>query len=320
MSDSRNLLTEMAEGLFADLSGQDFESAWPKIEEAGFAGLLVAEDQGGFGGDWGDLFAVLRLVGQFALALPLGETIIAHKLLADAGLARPDGAITLTINGNRAPWGRNAGHILRAENDELALYAADAVSAEHGESPADEPRDKISFTGAALSSASCAADVYALAALMRVSQAAGALDAALAMSIEYSNDRVQFGRPLSKFQAVQQNLAAFAAEAAAVNVAGQAAAAVLDNGGDAALEIASAKIRTNHAIGVGTAIAHQAHAAIGFTMEYALHPLTRRLMGWRSEYGNDAYWSVRLGKQIAAHGGAGMWHELTARSDALIAG
>ena len=40
------------------------------------ATLLVPEDKRGFGGDWGDLFAVLRLAGIHALAAPLGETIV----------------------------------------------------------------------------------------------------------------------------------------------------------------------------------------------------------------------------------------------------
>ena len=318
MSDSRNLLTDMAEGLFAELTGKGFAEAWSAIEEAGFATLLVPEDQGGFGGDGGDLFAVLRLAGHHALALPLGETIIAHHLLATAGIERPVGAITFSADGQRAPWGRDAGHVVLVVDGQLSLHAAGQYTLAQGENPAGEPRDRVTPTAAPLATAPCNADLVALGAFLRVSQSAGALDAALALSMEHTNARVQFGKPLSKLQAVQQNLAILASEAAAVNVAGQAAAAALDYG-DADFEIAAAKLRTNQAIGIGTAIAHQAHGAIGFTMEYSLHPLTRRLMGWRSEYGNDAYWSVRLGRQAAAGGGYGLWAELTRRSDRLVA-
>ena len=318
MSDSRNLLTDMAEGLFAELSGKSFTEGWPAIEEAGFATLLVVEDQGGFGGDWGDLFAVMRLAGLHALALPLGETILAHRLLADAGIERPAGAITFAADGQRAPWGRDAGHVVLVADGQLSLYATGQCTLAKGENPAGEPRDRVTPSGTPLASAPSKVDLVALGAFLRVSQAAGALDAALALSIEHTNGRVQFGKPLSKLQAVQQNLAILASEAAAVNVAGQAAAAALDFG-DADLEIAAAKVRTNQAIGLGTAIAHQAHGAIGFTMEYSLHPLTRRLMGWRSEFGNDVYWSVLLGRKAAACGGYGLWAELTRRSDRLVA-
>ena len=154
-------------------------------------------------------------------------------------------------------------------------------------------------------------------AFIRVAQAAGALDAALAMSIDYVNTRQQFGKPLGKFQAVQQVLAIFATEAAAVNVAGAAAAAGLDRAnGDfdvALFEVACAKLRMNKAIGVAASIAHQVHGAIGFTREYDLHKLTGPLVEWRSDHGNDAYWSGILGGMTAKMGGAGLWAEVTRR-------
>ena len=103
-------------------------------------------------------------------------------------------------------------------------------------------------------------------------------------------------------------------ETAAIDVAGQGAAAALDRG-DAAFEIAAAKLRTNMAIGTGTGIAHQVHGAIGFTHEYDLHRYTRRLMGWRSEFGNDRYWAERTGAFALKAGGAGLWGALTMRTD-----
>jgi acyl-CoA dehydrogenase len=159
-----------------------------------------------------------------------------------------------------------------------------------------------------------AGDVFAMGALARVAQIAGALDAALAKSVEYANDRQQFGRTLAKFQAVQQNLATFACEAAAVNCAAMGAAQAMAHG-VAPFEIAAAKIRANRAVGVGTAMAHQVHGGIGFTIEYPLHPLTRRLWAWRSEFGNDAFWGKRLGAQITERGAANFWPDLTALTD-----
>lgn len=251
MSENREMLVDTARAVFAEAAIHGFAP----VAEAGFASLLIAEDKGGFGGDWGDVLAVMRLAGAQALAEPVGETIIAARQLSDAGKAIPDGPLVL---GDQA-----------------------------------------------------------LGAFLRVCQAAGALDAALAMSIEHANTRVQFGKPLAKFQAVQQNLALFATEAAAVNVAGAAAAAALDRFGSegSLFEIAAAKLRTNMAIGICTPIAHQVHGAIGFTQEYGLHPLTISLMKWRSDYGNDAYWAAVLGDLACANGGAGLWVEMTRRGD-----
>lgn len=235
MSEQRTLLCDTAEAVFAEAV---VEGIAP-IETAGFAQLLVSEADGGFGGDWGDVFAVLRLAGAKVPQLPVGELIVGGEV------SRPIGAF------------------------------------------------------------------------IHVAQAAGAMDAALAMSIDYVNTRQQFGKPLGKFQAVQQVLAIFATEAAAVNVAGAAAATALDKaGGDAnaaLFEIASAKLRTNKAIGQATSIAHQVHGAIGFTQEYELHKLTGPLLDWRSDHGNDAYWADVLGAMASTLGGSGLWAEITAR-------
>jgi alkylation response protein AidB-like acyl-CoA dehydrogenase len=150
-----------------------------------------------------------------------------------------------------------------------------------------------------------------------VSLMAGAMGRALALSIDHVNTRQQFGRPLGKFQAVQQSLAVMACEVRAVEAAAAALAARLDavnlDATAADFEIAAAKLRANRAVGVVTAIAHQVHGAIGFTGEYDLHRVTIPLMRWRSAHGNDACWAERLGRQVAGLGGRGLWETMTAR-------
>ena len=148
-----------------------------------------------------------------------------------------------------------------------------------------------------------------------VAQIAGALDAALALSVDHANTRVQFGKPLAKLQAVQQSLAVFASEAAAANAAGQAAAQALDTG-EAGFEIAAAKLRANLAAVAGVAIAHQVHGAIGFTRDHPLHRFTVRLSDWTSTCGNTRYWSERLGQSVCGAGVDQFWPALTSRSGA----
>lgn len=316
MSENRILLTDMAEGLFAELTGAGFPVVWPRLAEAGFATLLVAEDKGGFGGDWGDLFAVLRLAGTHALAAPLGETIVAHKLLADAGIDAPDGPIVL-LDRDYASFGRLGAAVLAAGEAGLRLYPNSACSFVEGASPDGNPRDKVTFTGEPSAVFASNADLRAKGAFVRVAMAAGALEAGFSLAIEHVNTRVQFGKPLGKFQAVQQALAEASSEIAAVGAVGQAAAAAFD-AGDAGFEVAAAKWRMNRAIEVAVPILHRVHGAIGFTMEYPLNRFTRALMGWRSEFGNDAYWARTLGERAAKLGGAGLWQEITARGDRRV--
>ena len=149
-------------------------------------------------------------------------------------------------------------------------------------------------------------------ALLRAAQMAGAMEAALDLATTYANDRVQFGRPIGKFQAIQQQLALLAEEAAASLVAVESAAISLAEGRQSAeFALAAAKIRAGEAAGTVAEIAHQVHGAIGFTEEHSLHYLTRRLWSWRDEFGDEAYWAGLLGRRIAAAGGAGLWPLIT---------
>jgi acyl-CoA dehydrogenase len=309
MSENRTLLTDMAEGLFAELAGADFAAAWPRLSEAGFATLLVPEEKGGFGGDWGDLFAVLKLAGQHDLPSVLGETIVAPKVLGDAGVDALEGAIGL-LDGERVAFGRHCGGVLAPGK----LLAGEICVWEEAASPDGKPRDRLDGTRGFEVAVSSGADLRAKGAFVRVAMAAGALEAGFQLAIDHVNARVQFGKPLAKFQAVQQALAEASSEIAAVGAAGQAAAAAFD-AGDARFEIAAAKLRTNRAIEIAVPILHRVHGAIGFTMEYPLNRHTRALMGWRSEFGNDAFWARSLGERTARLGGAGLWREITTRGD-----
>ncbi|CAN5283277.1 acyl-CoA dehydrogenase family protein [soil metagenome] len=326
MNEQQTMLADMAGSLFGELShGATVAADWGRIEEMGFAGLLLDEAAGGFGGRWADAGIVFRLAGYHALALPLVEAVIAARLAADAGFegigfgtlaAASEGSLqsssfTGIVKG--AAWGRDAGYVVApSPSGGAMILSTQGAEIEPRTNAADEPRDLLRFTNAA--AVTVDADVFALGAAARSMQMAGALDAALELAVGYVNDRKQFGKPLGKLQAVQQALAVFACEAAAANCGAVGVAQALDRG-DADFEVAAAKARANMAAGVGTSIGHQAHGAIGFTHEYGLHPLTRRLWSWRSEFGGEHHWTLALGKRIAAGGADAFWPDMVRRSD-----
>ena len=331
MSEHRELLLETAGGIFEAVGESGFADGWAAVEEAGFKILLVDEAVGGFGGDWSDFYAVMREAGRRALPLPLGEMVLAIRYASRAGLDAPPGPVSIAVavdgelNGGsfsgvlrRVPWGRHVDAVVAVASGRGAVIPTAGARIEQRTNPAGEPRDDLHFNAVRVESVANHANFRYGAALMRAGQISGAADAALEMSVAHVNSRKQFGRPLAKFQAVQQNLAILASEVAAVNSAGQAAAQARDRdraGDGADFEIAAAKLRANIAVGTVTSIAHQVHGAIGFTEEYPLHLLTRRMTSWRSEYGNDRYWAEHLGARVAALGGTGLWHEITRRSD-----
>lgn len=326
MNEQQTMLADMAGSLFGELGhGATVAADWGRIDEMGFAGLLLDEAAGGFGGSWSDAGIVFRLAGYNALALPLVEAVIAARLAADAGFegsgigtiaekseGRFDGgSFTGVLRG--VPWGRDAGYVIApAPAGGAMILSTVGAEIETHQNVADEPRDILRVTGAA--AVAVDADIFALGAAARSMQMAGTLDAALALAVGYVNDRKQFGKPLGKLQAVQQALAIFACEAAATNCAAVGVAQALDRG-DASFEVAAAKARANMAAGFGTSIGHQAHGAIGFTHEYGLHPLTRRLWSWRSEFGGEHHWTVQLGTRIASAGADNFWPDMVRRSD-----
>ncbi|MET0369857.1 MAG: acyl-CoA dehydrogenase family protein, partial [Sphingobium sp.] len=117
---------------------------------------------------------------------------------------------------------------------------------------------------------------------------------------------------LSKFQAVQHDLARLGGEVAAAGAAADMAVEAL--AGDparATLPIAAAKARTGEAASIAVNIAQQLHGAIGFTQEHRLHWYTTALWSWRDEYGGQRYWTDLLGRAAIDAGGAGFWPILT---------
>jgi acyl-CoA dehydrogenase len=181
-----------------------------------------------------------------------------------------------------------------------------------------EPRDTVTFDGAAATAAARAGSrvpdgaIRLHGAMLRAAQIAGALERALEEAVEHVTVRAQFGRTLSKFQAIQHQLAVLAEQGAAARVAAEHACRRADRG-DAAFDIACAKIRACDAAGVGAGIAHQVHGAIGFTYEHVLHFATRRLWSWRREFGTAERWAEELGRQTRRRGADQLWPTLTAR-------
>ncbi len=321
MSDEQNMLAAMAGDLFANLGPNATMSDWSAIADVELTGLLLPDDQGGFGGTWEDAVLVFRLAGYHGLALPVAEAVIAARL---AGTGTGRGTIASAAEGTLAQrrfTGRISG-ICHAKGADFIVAPSpvggsmvlepDPAELDLTASIAGEERGSAKLVDVPVQTIE--GDVHALGALARTAQIAGAMDAALAMSVDYVNQRQQFGRALAKFQAVQQSLATFACEAAAANCAAIGVGQAMARGG-AAYEIAAAKLRANRAAGTGAALAHQVHGAIGFTHEYALHPITRRLWAWRSEFGNDAYWAGILGPQVVARGADQFWADITALTD-----
>lgn len=316
---------------------------WAALEETGMTLISVSESAGGSGGSIVDAAEVLRLAGKYCASVPLAETaLLAGWALAEAGMAIPSGPLSFAIVGptdqlelrshegvwrisgklDHVPWARNASAVVlvadgEADSKVICVPASSYQVAPHA-NLAGEARDRIVFDDVKLDGAHIRAAASVTAdkalqrgALARAVQISGALDRILEMTIEYAKQRAQFGRPIIKFQAVQQELARLAGEAAIAKATAMAAAASVMSDDKTDTAVAIAKIKSGEAAQAGASIAHQLHGAIGVTDEYLLHHSTLRLWAWRSEYGSEAFWADRLGGYALARGAATMWDEIT---------
>ena len=352
MEDGTSLVAETCERVFRDCAepqaialepegGEWRRALWNALEETGLATAWVPEEAGGAGASVREGFEALHAAGRFAAAAPLADTLVAGIVLARAGLDVPAGklsaapvsardSITLKSDGTlcgqaeKVPFAREAAYVAVLARDgggyRAALVERARCGLVEGNSVAGDPLDRLDFDAVAplaVGDRPVALDVARMfGAASRAALIAGALQAILDLSVEYSRERVAFERPIAKFQAVQQELARLAGEVAAANAAANAAAWALehhDSGSDAVLiEVASAKVRAGEAAHAGALIAHQVHGALGYSREHVLHRFTHRLWAWRDEYGDESEWALRLGEHFARLGADGMWPALTA--------
>jgi acyl-CoA dehydrogenase len=134
----------------------------------------------------------------------------------------------------------------------------------------------------------------------RCAQIIGAFTAAADLTAAHIGERIQFGRPLAGFQAVQHSLAGMLGEIERSSAAtALATAAVTDFGFDSSradYAVTVAKVAVGRAVGPVTTIAHQLHGAIGTTIEHPLWLATMRARSWADEYGTTGYHAKRLGR------------------------
>lgn len=137
-----------------------------------------------------------------------------------------------------------------------------------------------------------------ISAVTTAAAISGAADRVLAMTIDYANQRIQFGKPIAKQQAVQQQLAVMAEQVVMARISAQIGCS---HGLTPPLEIvAIAKQGASRAAVQIVAIAHAVHGAIGISEAYDLCLYTRHLNEWRTAHGSEGYWAEQLGRKRLA--------------------
>lgn len=310
------------------------DDLWAQLQESGFTAIgsdAAVEDHA----------ALAKAVGMYAIALPLVDVGLARWVADHAGLELPDdivvacaglnskdaiegrtlenGQVSISGTARRVPWGRHADlFVVPVQMDGQVRWAkvsSDGLTVHESVNFASEPRDNVSFTDVRLTPDALGSqiprlkEVQARGALLRSAAGVGAMEFVLEASLTYAQQRFQFDRPISSFQAVQHHLVLIAE--ATASVASAVDAAVFSTPEQRLMMVAAAKVMLGEQAAILTRIAHQVHGAIGATEEHPLQSRTRRLWSWQDEFGTATDWAVELADQLIFPDSPGAWQVMT---------
>ena len=127
------------------------------------------------------------------------------------------------------------------------------------------------------------------ATVAKCAEMVGGAQAALDMAVDYAKERVQFGRPIGSFQAIQHYCANMVTDVSGSRFITYKAAWKVSEGLPAAMDVAIAKAWTGEAYGRVTLLAHQIFGAIGFTMDHDMHLYYRQAKAGEIIFGDSDF-------------------------------
>lgn len=324
-------VTDLMTSVFADYRAERAEPVpgdpdlWRRLDELGLVRLTGSDERGGSGAGWREAAELLRAAARHGVRAPLAEhDLLACWLLDEVGI-EPDGARrTLCLLGEDGtatgvPWVSECERAVLVWRRGGKWRVTDAATAnlkvEPGKNLAGEPRARVSADLGMFPAVSAPDELVESlllrAALVRAVQVCAVLERIVELTVTHASDRTQFGRPLTKFQAVQHLVVDAAAEAELARAATEAALAeaVRTGWADPSLEfrIAAARSCAGHAVSTVVRNAHQVHGAIGTTREHRLHEFTSAALAWRSEFGSVRHWDELLTDLATKAGRSGLW-------------
>ncbi|MEB4207640.1 acyl-CoA dehydrogenase family protein [Mycobacterium sp. 94-17] len=293
MTDERQMLAETVAALVAKHAGPAAvreamesargydESLWQLLcEQVGAAALLVPEKLGGAGGELADAAVVLRELGRALVPCPLLGTTLAELALLSA--SEPDAASlealaegtsigALVLDADYVINGDIADVVVAVEDGRLnrwIKFDAEPVTTM-------DPTRRLARVKPEESEPIGADPGLAdQAAVLLAAEQVGAAERCLELTVEYSKDRVQFGRPIGSFQALKHRMADLYVSVAA-------AKAVVDEACDnlTPTNAATARLAATEALNAVAAEGIQLHGGIAITWEHDMHLYFKRAHG-----------------------------------------
>ncbi|NLU62685.1 acyl-CoA dehydrogenase [Rhodococcus sp. HNM0563] len=249
-------------------------TVWQRLAETGVNGLLIAEEHDGLGADAVDLVVAIEQLGRHAVPGPVVETVaVVPALLAavapDRLAALASGTLATVAAAPHTPYAVDADTaalLLQVDGESVSTATAGVQHAS-----VDLARHLFEVSPADVLGSTRFDSAFDLGALATAAQLQGLGRTLLDMSVDYVQQRKQFGRVIGSFQAIKHHLAdvAVALEMARPLLHG-AALAVRDGLPTASRDVSAAKVACGDAAYLAARTALQVHGAIGYTQEYDL--------------------------------------------------
>jgi alkylation response protein AidB-like acyl-CoA dehydrogenase len=291
------------------------DELWAQLAELGLVGITVPEEHGGLGMSELDFVLLAEECGYVALPEPLVQTAlvavptlvgIGGDLAAEwlpkiaAGEARvivgvdelvedADGADLLLLSRDGVLQGVEPSTVTLRQNDSVdpsrRLFA---VEFDGGEAVGDADTIAMALDRGALG---CAAQALGLAQRM------------VDLSVAYTSERKQFGKPIGAFQAVKHHMATVAVRLEYARAPVYRAAWSLANGhADASRHASHAKLAACEAAALAAKNSIQVHGAMGYTWEVDLHIYMKKAWALAGAWGDTGYHKQRVSDALFEDG------------------
>lgn len=298
---------------------------WKALADMGTLGLPFPEDAGGMGAGPVEVMIVASELGRAGMRTPYAETMVAGTLLGTDTLLESvcDGSalVVPALDEPGRAWSPTPVGVV-ADGDRLtgvrapipyADHAAYVVTTARGtdgtaiavvDGPVGNTLDLGGATVRVLTAdgADVARRAVNLATLALCAEALGAMDSALALTVDYLKTRKQFGVPLARFQTLTQRAADMYTSVELARSVVQFAAMTLAADPDDSVTVSRLKVSTGKAGRHVGQEAVQLHGGIGVTAEYAVSHLLARLTAIEHTYGDTRHHLAVLASGVGGYG------------------
>ncbi|MCH9721886.1 MAG: acyl-CoA/acyl-ACP dehydrogenase [Actinomycetia bacterium] len=276
------------------------ESLWAMLcEQVGVAALVVPEEFGGAGGELADAAIVLEELGRGLVPSPLLGTTLAELVLLTAGT--PDAEIleglaageligTVVLDRDYVMHGDAADVVLALEEGRVLRWTDPTVEPAHA---VDPTRRLARLRPGGSTEIGRDPGIADTAAILMAAEQIGAAARCLELTVEYTKQRVQFGRPIGSFQALKHRMAdLYVAVQAARSVVGDAVAA------PGPVSASLARLAASEAFCTVAGECIQLHGGIAITWEHDMHLYFKRAHGSAQLLGPPREYLRRLEAEV----------------------